>query len=271
MPSWVFFSGARPCAIVVRFDEVPLRRGRYRAGPDVGFATFYNTRERQMSFDDDNRDSSFRLELDHAAPVGRGRNREPLAARCSTSCYRHRSNQTPHWPEKFARRSNAARLGRNHHIQPRGVTKMAVNPPLTRCEGGQWCQARNATGSTVTAGTGVILSAVVLPSPIAGAEPGAGIAAYEFTLPLGATTTSGFLGVVVSEDVPSGDVGFLMTAGVISCTSNGTGSAFGPLTPDALGRMKAATVSGCQVCATAIANPVGGAVWARIIEPYALP
>jgi hypothetical protein len=144
---------------------------------------------------------------------------------------------------------------------------MAVNPARPACEGGQWCQALNASGSTIVAGTGVILSAVPLPSPVAGAEPGPGIAAFEFTLPLGATTTSASLGIVVSEDIASGDVGYLAMAGVIAARSDGTGGAFLPLTLDALGRLKLAT-SGHEVLALGLASPVGGAIWCRVVPPF---
>jgi hypothetical protein len=144
---------------------------------------------------------------------------------------------------------------------------MTYNPGDLAVFGSEFCQAMNVTASIVTAGTGVLYTSCTLPSPIAGQGPGTAHSAFDFVTPSGAVTSHS-LGVVM-DDVLSGDIGLIMTAGVIAARSDMTAGATQPLTLDLLGRMTLAT-SGREVLAFALAAPSSNAIWCRLVPPFIL-
>ena len=131
-------------------------------------------------------------------------------------------------------------------------------------------QAANASGSTIPAGSGVVITGTSFGTPVPGnaetAEP-----AFSFALPT-ATVTIGSLGIVRGPDIASGDVGEVATAGsVIAARSDGSGTRFSPLTIKTTGELTVAS-SGNEVIAHGLSASTGsgGAIWCRVVEPFVL-
>jgi hypothetical protein len=129
-------------------------------------------------------------------------------------------------------------------------------------------QAKNSSGPTIPAGSGVVITGTSFGAPVPGAAETA-VPAFSFALPT-STVTIGSLGIVRDRDIVGGDIGLVATAGsVVAARSDGTGTTFSPLTITTSGALTVAS-SGSEVIAHGLAASTGSAIWCRVVEPYVL-